>query len=219
MDVTLIVEPATVRTLQELLGDTTKYYTVAKLRDVFLDWASGIEAIHAVPALHRDISARNLGVGPIGVILDLGCTTNEVKNFEHKVGTIPYLAPEVMALKRSENKSKRLEVIKAFSFGADIWSLGLNVALWVLQSRAPPWESDDGGVTSADLDTVCKALVSLKDGSVTGSKPEGDAQCLQDLVAIIKDMLAEDPDKRPTAGEIVEKLGGEMNRPSKLRSL
>lgn len=64
----------------------------------------GLAFLHKMGLMHRDIKPGNMVVvgrkSPEGIIIDFGCSTWEKVSSKHLVGTIAYLAPEVIALKQ-----------------------------------------------------------------------------------------------------------------------
>ncbi|KAI4284778.1 MAG: hypothetical protein L6R38_001178 [Xanthoria sp. 2 TBL-2021] len=81
----------------------------------------------ALPGImHRDISPGNLAVTslqePRGVILDLDAATISVTSTDHMKGTLPYLAPEIMALKQWDGAGRQPP---PYGKSIDTWALGL----------------------------------------------------------------------------------------------
>ena len=72
--------------------------------------------------MHLDISPGNLAItsldNPKGIIIDLDAAVESVPCFDHGKGTLPYLAPEIVALKNGVTN-------KPFEKSVDIWALGL----------------------------------------------------------------------------------------------
>jgi len=72
--------------------------------------------------MHRDIKPANMAVvslkPPRAVLIDFGCATTEPVSMNHGVGTIPYLAPEVMRLKKGRGG-------KPYDKSMDIWSFAV----------------------------------------------------------------------------------------------
>jgi len=73
--------------------------------------------------MHRDIKPGNLAVvsrKPLSaILLDFGAATLDQQSSDHMAGTIPYLAPEVIALKEGASR-------KPYDKMVDIWGLGLS---------------------------------------------------------------------------------------------
>ena len=93
--------------LQAYLNDD---YELSRLKQVFLDLAAGINAIHDAGKLHRDLKPNNVLVTPEGTvrILDFGLVSDEAEGGvgqtvldECASGTPLYMAPEQTAAKPS----------------------------------------------------------------------------------------------------------------------
>ncbi|KAL8885137.1 MAG: hypothetical protein Q9192_006698 [Flavoplaca navasiana] len=94
---------------------------------LFTDYLSGLAYLHSqLGIMHRDISPRNLAVtslqGPRGVILDLDAATANGSSTDHMKGTVPYLAPEIMALKDWGGAGKQPP---PYEKSIDVWAFGL----------------------------------------------------------------------------------------------
>ncbi|KAL8773769.1 MAG: hypothetical protein Q9209_001537 [Squamulea sp. 1 TL-2023] len=94
---------------------------------LFTDYLSGLSHLHEqLGIMHRDFSPGNLAVTslqePRGVILDLDAATTSVTSTDHMKGTLPYLAPEIMALKQWDGAGKQPP---PYEKSIDTWALGL----------------------------------------------------------------------------------------------
>ncbi|KAL9018169.1 MAG: hypothetical protein Q9185_004531 [Variospora sp. 1 TL-2023] len=111
------------------LSNVIKGYTtdtIAKLA-LFIDYLSGLSYLHEQKGImHRDVSPGNLAVTslnePRGIILDLDAATTSVSSTDHMKGTLPYLAPEIMALKNWDGSCKQPP---PYEKDIDTWALAL----------------------------------------------------------------------------------------------
>ncbi|KAL8700669.1 MAG: hypothetical protein Q9201_005324 [Fulgogasparrea decipioides] len=108
---------------------------------LFTDYLSGLAYLHEQKGImHRDISPGNLAVtslhAPKGIILDLDAATTSISSTDHMKGTLPCLAPEIVALK-AWDRSKVGKPPPPYEKNIDTWALGLLMyALYTGQSFA-----------------------------------------------------------------------------------
>ncbi|KAK4981333.1 hypothetical protein LTR66_010074 [Elasticomyces elasticus] len=101
VDIYIIMEPATSTKLGAISHNDVKQSQI-----FFRDALSGLSHMHKAGVIHRDLSPNNIGINkiePKAVLLDLGCAIKAETDMDCRVGTIAFLAPEIMALKRSES--------------------------------------------------------------------------------------------------------------------
>ena len=83
----------------------------------------GISYLHGKGLIHRDIKPANMTVVSRSpsrfIIIDFGVATWETTSTNHMVGTIRYLAPEVLALKRKTSTT-------SYNQSVDVWGLGVS---------------------------------------------------------------------------------------------
>ncbi|KAI9826773.1 MAG: hypothetical protein M1826_006568 [Phylliscum demangeonii] len=80
-------------------------------RQLLHDYAAGLAYLHdELGLMHLDINPNNLGVtsieNPKGVIIDLDSVTDSLSSSDHMQGTLTFLAPEIVDLKRWEEHGR-----------------------------------------------------------------------------------------------------------------
>lgn len=87
--------------------------------------------LHSNGCMHRDIKLENILASrrPLqAVIIDFGCATWDTQSLDHGVGTIRYLAPEVLEIKHASSTSPYTRLV-------DVWSLGLTMYQFMCRWR------------------------------------------------------------------------------------
>ncbi|KAI9758644.1 MAG: hypothetical protein M4579_002955 [Chaenotheca gracillima] len=101
---------------------------------VFKQCLEGVAFLHRKGLMHRDLKPGNIAMAsinpPEAFIIDFGVATWDQSAINHMVGTIAYLAPEVLCLKEKISTSPYGKTV-------DIWALGLCGA--ELFSRQKAW--------------------------------------------------------------------------------
>jgi serine/threonine protein kinase len=110
---------------------------------LFTQMLEGLIWLHERGCMHRDIKPQNIlaSIDPIqAVIIDFGCATWQETSYEHWFGTLPYLAPEVVALKNADNaRDPNLPLGDVYDKSADVWSMGVS-ALELLSTQKLTWK-------------------------------------------------------------------------------
>ena len=117
--------PLAVGTLTVIVnGYETDFESQAKL---LVDYLSGLSFLHEKVIMHRDISMNNLAVAsfsnPRGIILDLDAATFDEFSGDHRKGTVLFLAPEIIELKRNPNAPEYGRSVDCFALGICMFSL------------------------------------------------------------------------------------------------
>ncbi|KAF2135318.1 uncharacterized protein K452DRAFT_239598 [Aplosporella prunicola CBS 121167] len=137
----------------------------------------GLAYIHAKGILHHDIKLDNIGVvdsiPPRAVIMDFGHAAVEEYSTNHMLGTVRYLAPEIIALKQESKAAERAYPATPY-FGApvDVWALSLcvyelyigKIIKWASVNRADYEALDEYFKTelrNRDDDRLASKLVTL----------------------------------------------------------
>jgi len=191
--------------LGQILSTKYKYmdpYLVAKTLHYL---AKGIAAAHHVNVVHRDLKPSNVMVSDTVNISGLKITDfgiarmadeelaeaaegveSTITTSQTAVGALPYMAPEAITTPRK------------VSVQADIWSIG--AMTYELLVGAKPF--------GVGLPAVAKILEAKKPDfpSFLNQNPQFNSLCTS-LIAIILSCLDKDPNKRPTADQLVDACG------------
>jgi len=86
--------------------------------------------------MHRDIKPGNIILtsrnGQLNTrLIDFGTATGDKTSTNHNAGTIPYLAPEIIALKQGRSSMP-------YNKSVDIWAIGI-VAYQAVFGKDVPW--------------------------------------------------------------------------------
>ena len=156
--------------------------------------------------MHLDISPGNLAItsldNPKGIIIDLDAAVESGPCLDHGKGTLTYLAPEIVDLKRKVSD-------KPFERSVDIWALGLCMfdlcqSEFLLWTRLHPPETrqqralQDNTVTT---DRYAKLRRKLDDMKTTA-----ETRFHTDLFTWIEKMTAINVAKRQTASQLYHQV-------------
>jgi hypothetical protein len=174
-----------------LAAPTVRRYDERRLRDAIAQLADGLAAIHAVDIVHRDVKPSNVMVTPDGrvVLLDFGIATpaRVADDGELAVGTVDYMAPEQA---RAEQAAPP----------ADMYSVGCMI-YEVLVGR-PPFE---GPIMD----------ILLRKQREDPSSPRSlFPETAIDLDVLCMELLDRDPERRPTARQVAERLRRALPAPT-----
>ena len=155
-----------------------------KLRAAFTQLVEGVAALHRSGQLHRDLKPSNALVTPAGrvVLLDFGLVKDigpQGSVDERVVGTVPYMSPE-QGFAEQLTPASDLYAIGVMLYQAMTGRLphiGKLYELLVAKRRDDPAPPSQHAVVPDDLDDLCMQL------------------------------LSRDPEARPTAEEVLQRLG------------
>lgn len=154
---------------------------------------SALDYLHAKGLAHRDLKPSNVLLAPTGhpYLLDFNLATNSADPCR-LAGTLPYMAPEQLALVAGANAAPPADwrPCDVFAFGAMFAEL--------LTGRHPFGAGESrAGVSQRD------AAAGLLAAQQVGA-PELPAHLSRELRAALRRCLAPDPALRPTAAELAE---------------
>jgi serine/threonine protein kinase len=192
--VLLVLSPAAATTLADILTNWSKQLESFQHRELFLleltaQAADGLSHMHSKGVMHRDIKPENLAfvtINPVHlVILDLGAAEHKKKSTNHKLGTTWYFAPELWAVKEGRSSEPFDNKVDMFALGATLYNL-------LLMKTSPK------AVGRLNHKHFCAPPCIIK-------KQEGKKD--QDMPRVWKlaqRLLTQDPEKRPSATEVLE---------------
>ncbi len=155
----------------------------ARLHSLAVGVATALTAIHGAGVIHRDlkpgnvlISAGSIKVIDFGIAREIGSNTGNLTTGSQVIGTVPYLSPE------------RLGGAKQITPAADVFAWA-GVITFAATGRTP-----FTGETPADT-----AISILSDPPDLSGVPE-------ELKGVVARALDKDPERRPTARELLDLL-------------
>jgi serine/threonine protein kinase len=154
-----------------------------KLRNL-MEIIIGLMNIHSVDIIHRDLHSGNIFFDSTNsaIIGDLGISKSATESIDdnnnENYGIIPYMATEIFQGQK-------------YTKASDIYSLGM--IMWELMTgRRPFWNRNH------DTELIIDICDGLRPSIVTNA-PEG-------YIELMKECWHPDPDKRPTADDIYDKI-------------
>lgn len=157
----------------------------ARLREAFIQIARGLHALHAQGLIHRDLKPDNVRVTPEGrvVLLDFGLAValgpTGPKSTSDVSGTAAYMAPE--------------QADAQLGPAVDLYSLG--VMLYEALTGTVPFTGETMYVLTQKASIPAPAVHAVR------------ALVPQDLDRLCADLLLREPASRPTAAQVLERLG------------
>lgn len=151
---------------------TTTMASVHSTPVYLIKWWSGccsaLKYLHSHGIMHRDVRPHNVGVifAPVAtaIILDLGSCGKKTHSDDHLVGTVRYLAPEVMRIKSWDNGGRSGLSPPPYTHAVDVWGLGLTFAEashglvpWKAVSEEG-WRAWSSGIRASDGSSVANFL-------------------------------------------------------------
>jgi serine/threonine protein kinase len=150
--------------------------------------ANGLINIHSVDIIHRDLHSGNIFFDKKGnvnnsldtYIGDLGISKSATESTDNKenYGIIPYMAPEIF---QGQKYTKASDI---YSFGMIMWEF--------MTGRRPFWDRNH------DIELIIDISDGLRPPIVTNA-PDG-------YIELMKECWNSDPDKRPQATDLYDKI-------------
>ncbi len=125
-EVFLVYTPLANWTVQKLIGDKMALDDETR-EEIFWQLLEGIEFLHSIEIMHRDIKPLNMTVvstnpnRPEARLIDFGMAHTGLESREYRVGTQPYLAPEILAGQDGRRNDAYDERVDIFAFGLSMY--------------------------------------------------------------------------------------------------
>ncbi|KAL9594240.1 MAG: hypothetical protein Q9219_007142 [cf. Caloplaca sp. 3 TL-2023] len=203
-DAYCIYTPLALANLSEIILSYTPDDTAKSA--LFTDYLSGLSYLHEQKGImHRDIKPSNLAVlslhQPKGIIIDLDAATPSITSTDHKKGTLPCLAPEIMELK---NWNGRGTQPPPFRKSVDIWALGL--AMYALYTeRYFDWKLFDVFFAKQVATVTLKGYLNFQE-ELTKKAQAAENPDVQLAFLLVKTMSTWEAGKRETASSALSNI-------------
>lgn len=154
--------------------------------ELFWQLLEGIEFLHSIEVMHRDIKPLNMTVvslnpaHPEARLIDFGMATRGLESYDYMLGTRSYLAPEMWAGWENRTNDPYDERVDMFAFGLSMYQF--------FCQQPCGWEridTENGEISSSTLEEIERRLFEsrYRDG----------------LMQLISLFIAWDPQDRPSA--------------------
>jgi len=185
LDILMELFPLSLGQLVEKRRTQNQSFDPMEIKHLAIEILNGIDYLHSQRILHRDLKPGNILVdmdedGRINKvkITDFGvCKIMSDNNTDHIVGTELFMAPEV-------------HLNGQYSTKADVWSFGM--VLVELITLAPPYDGQPREATCANIRA-----------GIPPRFPRPEHPLGQKIVELIESCLQLDPEKRPTAEQLI----------------
>ena len=148
-----------------------------KLMKYALESARAIEYLHSNGFIHRDIKSPNILISDDdrAVLADFGLSRFVSKEMSYEIGTIQWMAPEVMQTTGS-----------TYTISADVYAFG--IMLWEMVTKEVPYS-----------DMTFLQIAFYVNG---GGRPEIPEDTPESMAKLIRKCWNQDPDRRPSMSQV-----------------
>lgn len=168
---------------------------------IFLEAAQGLQHLHSLGILHRDMKPANLllnyprdsATKPTILLSDFGeCTEIDHENSVRSgaTGTIEFMAPELF---RTDTKGT---FIHDHVISTDIWSLGM-ILYYLYFGRLPYSQVED-------VDQLKEEMLNIRSVDI----PESTREISAPMVHLLERLLSLNPEQRPTLKDVIKAVEG-----------
>lgn len=190
-------------------GNIFQPFPILESVDIMLQIGEGVNYLHSKRIVHRDLKSMSILVKNVNAtetskiayihvkVADFGLSKTKEKSITfstqtYNTGTNRWMAPKIINLSDSNQRSplRRHEVLK-YPFKCDIYSFGM--VCYEILTRCIPF------TTISDLNDIKKKIMK-------GERPKLPNDCPCELQSLIKRCWNQDPQERPSVGEICSEL-------------
>ena len=194
-EVFLIHMPLAEHTLQDLI-DRQFAINIETREKIFWQLLEGIEFLHSMNVMHRDIKTLNMVVvsmsasRPDARLIDFGMAQIGLQSYSYTAGTCSYLAPEMWAGADKRSRDPYTEKVDIFAFGLSMYQF--------LCHQPCDWDrvdkEADGTISDSFLIDIRMRICESRN--------------LPSLIQLVVSFIEWDPRSRPSAKEAMEQQRG-----------
>ena len=202
---------------KDALAETFRRMTPEERLLVMKTAAAALGSVHGRHLVHSDLKPENLMLikkagGPyVAKLIDFDGSYFTDDRPRSVGGTVEYFSPEQGTYSKFEGEDKkRAELAKTLTEKSDIFSLGLWFHFCLTGTLPEPVNLTEKLQQRKDKGKVVYCWIALTNGCSLKLSPDvGDDR----LSALIGDMLAADPARRPDAGTVLDRLNADAVKP------